>query len=120
MLLKLLFELLTDPLGLPIPYIFEYIILAIIGLLAYVISYKFVGKLYDNDFIDGKTLGKLCHWTIRLFVFVMLWAISYGVIKLFYFIKANLEITLVLLFVSMLVLFTIGLIIKRKKVDKRI
>ena len=84
------------------------------------ISYNLVGKLYDNDLIDGKMLGKIFHWTIRLFVFVILWAISYGMIKLFFFIKANLEIFIFVLFISVLVLFAIGLTIKHKKVDKRI
>jgi len=119
-MLKFIFELLTDPLGLPIPYFYEYIILAIIGVFAYVIAYILVGKLYDNDLIDGKTLGKLCHWAIRLFVFIILWAISYGVIRLFLLVKANLEVTVILLLISALALFAIGLIIKHKKVHKRI
>lgn len=117
---KFVFEFLTDPLGLPIPYIYEYIILAVIGFFAYVISYNLVGKLYNNDLIAGKMLGKIFHWSIRIVVFVILWAISYGVIKLFFFAKENLEITLVLLFVSVFVLFAIGLIIKHNKVHKRI
>lgn len=119
-MLKLLFEFLTDPLGLPIPYIYEYIILAVIGAFAYVIAYNFVGKLYDNDLIDGKMFGKLFHWTIRTVVFVLLWAVSYGIIKLFFFLKANLEISIVVLFVSVFVFLVIGLLIKYRKTHKRI
>lgn len=117
---KLIFEFLTDPLGLPIPYIYEYIILVVIGAFAYVIAYNLVGKLYDNDLINGKTLGKLFHWTIRIFVFVLLWAVSYGVIKLFFFVKANLKITIVVLFVCLFVFLAIRLLIKYRKVHKRI
>lgn len=117
---KLLFELLTDPLGLPIPYIYEYMILAIIGVFAYVIVYNLVGKLYNNDLIDGKVFGKIFHWTIRTVVFVLLWAVSYGMIKVFFFIRANLEITIVVLFISVFVFLVIGLLIKYRKVHKQI
>lgn len=117
---KLLFELLTDPLGLPIPYIYEYMILAIIGVFAYVIAYNLVGKLYNNDLIDGKVFGKIFHWTIRTVVFVLLWAVSYGMIKVFFFIRANLEITIVVLFISVFVFLVIGLLIKYRKVHKQI
>lgn len=120
MLLKLLFEFLTDPLGLPIPYIYEYMILAVIGAFAYVIAYNLVGKLYNNDLIDGKMLGKIFHWSIRIVVFVLLWAISYGIIELFFFVKANLKITLVVLFVGLFVFLAIRLLIKHRKSYKRI
>ena len=119
-MLKLIFEFLTDPLGLPIQPIYEYIILAIIGVFAYGISYNLVGKLYDYDFIDGKSPGKLCHWIIRTLIFILLWAISYGAIKLFFFVKSNLKITIVVLFVSAFVILAIGLLIKHKKSHKQI
>ncbi len=117
---KFVFEFLTDPLGLPIPYIYEYIILAVIGFFAYVISYNLVGKLYNNDLIAGKMLGKIFHWSIRIVVFVILWAISYGVIKLFFFAKENLEITIIVLCVCLLLFFVIRLLIKHRRVHKQI
>lgn len=77
---KFVFELLTDPLGLPIGWIYEYIILAVIGAIAYCFAFNKVGNLYDSGMINGSFLGSLCHWIIRLFVFCLLWAITYGVI----------------------------------------
>lgn len=61
---KFLFELLTDPLSLPINPIWEYIILSIIGVIAFKIAW--------NE-SPGGPLGSLIHWTIRFVVFVSLW-----------------------------------------------
>jgi len=77
---KVLFEFLTEPLGLPIVWYQEYIILAVIGLIAYIIAYNTVGDMYRADFISGSTAGSFFHWLIRLFVFAIIWALTYGVI----------------------------------------
>lgn len=77
---KFVFELLTDPLGLPIDWIYEYIILAVIGLMAYCFAFNKVGNLYNSEMIYGRFSGSLCHWIIRLFAFCLLWAIAYGMI----------------------------------------
>ena len=42
---KFLFERATDPLGLPINAFYEYIILAVIGAVAYGIAYSKVGDM---------------------------------------------------------------------------
>ena len=44
---KFLFERATDPLGLPINTLYEYIILAVIGAVAYGIAYSKVGDLFS-------------------------------------------------------------------------
>ena len=78
--MKVIFEFLTEPLGLPIAWYYEWLILVIIGAIAFGIAYGIVGALYDGDFIDGRGVGSFIHWLIRLLVFAALWAISYGVI----------------------------------------
>ena len=75
-----IFEFLTEPLGLPIAWYWEYIILAVIGAIAYTISYNTVGDMYRSDFISGRTEGSFFHWLIRLFVFALIWAVTYGAI----------------------------------------
>lgn len=73
--MNVIFEILTSPLGLPIHWAWEYLILLGIGSIAFAISYPIVGKLYDWGLISGRTAGSVLHWTIRLIVFAALWAL---------------------------------------------
>lgn len=79
-MLKFLFDILVDPLGLPIKWHWEYLILAIIGAVAYGVAYRFVGDMYHIGAIDSRMGGSFLHWLIRFIPFAVLWAISYGVI----------------------------------------
>ena len=45
---KFIFEILTDPLGLPIEWYWEYLILAVIGAAAYAVAYRCVGDMYSG------------------------------------------------------------------------
>ena len=87
-MLKFLFGILTDPLGLPIQAIWEYLILAIIGAIAFRIAWKVS---------PGGEWGSLIHWVIRLIAFVVLWAIVYGVIVLVQWMFANWVVVLCIL-----------------------
>ena len=49
---KFIFDLATEPLGLPIEWYYEWIILAVIGYIAYLIAYEKVGSLYHEDLIS--------------------------------------------------------------------
>ena len=66
--------------GLPIEWYYEWIILAVIGYIAYLIAYEKVGSLYHGDLISGRAAGSFCHWIIRTLYFIVMWAIAYGVI----------------------------------------
>lgn len=79
---KFIFVIITDPLGLPIEWYKEWIILAIIGIIAYVLAYDKVGQLYHEHFISGRMEGSFFHWLIRAFYFVIIWAVTYGAIWL--------------------------------------
>lgn len=79
-MLKFLFGVLTDPLGLPIDAIWEYLILAVIGAIAFGIAW---------NISPGGEFGSLIHWVVRLIAFVVLWAIVYGIIALVQWIFAN-------------------------------
>lgn len=93
---KLLFERATDPLGLPINPIYEYVILAVIGLVAYGLAYRKVGDMYHGGLISGRTEGSFFHWVIRAFLFVVLWLVAYGAIQGYYFVSANWQIILMI------------------------
>lgn len=86
---KFVFEQVTDPLCLPIDPISEWIILGIIGLIAYGISFLRVGDLYDTGLISGKTAGSFFHWIIRAFVFIALWFATNCVLHAYLFFRDN-------------------------------
>ena len=75
-----IFDRFTDPLTLPIEPLYEWIILGIIGLVAYAASFRIVGDMYDSGSISGSFLGSLFHWIIRLFIFVPIWFVVYWII----------------------------------------
>lgn len=77
---KFIFDIITDPLGLPIDCYYEWFILTIIGIIAYMIAYQKVGDLYHDGFISGGAEGSFFHWIIRAICFVVMWAVTYGVI----------------------------------------
>lgn len=86
---KLLFEFLTEPLGLPIEWYYEYVILAVVGFIAYIIAFRCVGSMYNEGFITSIGAGSFFHWLIRLIFFVIIWAVTYGVIAFVKWLCAN-------------------------------
>lgn len=86
---KFIFDLATEPLGLPIDWYYEWIILGVIGYIAYLIAYDKVGSLYHGDFISGRAAGSFSHWIIRTIYFIVMWAITYGVIWTGKFVMAH-------------------------------
>lgn len=69
----MIFEYLTDSYSLFDNPIYNYIIMAIVGWVAYLIAYNVVGDLYCLHFIRGREIGSFLHWFIRLIVFVAIY-----------------------------------------------
>lgn len=86
---KFIFDLATEPLGLPIEWYYEWIILLVIGEIAYHVAYDKVGDLYHSGSISGRSAGSFVHWIIRTIVFVAVWAVTYGVIWTGKFVMAH-------------------------------
>lgn len=86
---KFIFDLATELLGLPIEWYYEWIILLVIGEIAYHVAYDKVGALYHSGSISGRSAGSFVHWIIRTVVFVAFWAVTYGVIWTGKFIMAH-------------------------------
>ena len=84
-----LFDRLTDPLGLPIEAWKEWLILLVIGAVAYRIAFSVVGDMYRAGDIGTKTGGSFFHWLIRAVAFVVIWAVTYGVIVAVKFVAAH-------------------------------
>ncbi len=84
-----IFDKITDPLTLPIKPLYEWIILGVIGLIAYIVAFCIVGDMYKDGYIDDKFLGSLFHWVIRLLIFIPVWFIVYWVIVIAQWIIAH-------------------------------
>jgi hypothetical protein len=67
-MLKLIFTFVTDQFTLFDNYLYNYISMGIIGIIAFAIAYGIVGRLYDDGMISGSGIGSVLHWTIRLIV----------------------------------------------------
>ena len=86
---KFIFGLATEPLGLPIEWYYEWMILGLIGIIAYSFAYDKVGDMYHSHVISGRMSGSFFHWIIRIVCFIGLWAVTYGVILIGKFVIAN-------------------------------
>lgn len=117
---KFIFEILTDPLGLPIEWYWEYLILAVIGVAAYAVAYRCVGDMYCGGMIDGSTSGSFFHWLIRLILFVILWAVTYGIIAAVKWLTDNWVLVLSILgdVVAVVGIVAIAAIIVRRRKEK--
>lgn len=62
---KFIFNLLIDPLVLPISPVWEYAILFLIGVLSFIIAFKIS---------PGGVFGSEIHWIVRIAVYIILWA----------------------------------------------
>lgn len=92
-ILSFIFDKFTDPLTLPVEPWKEWVILSIIGLIAYVASFRIVGDLYDAGDISGSLIGSILHWTIRLLIFVPVWFVTYWIIVIGQWVYAHWVIT---------------------------
>jgi hypothetical protein len=79
-MLKLFFTLLSDPLGLPIEPLWEYVILLIVGEISHEIAWSAS---------PGGTFGSLIYWATKLLAFVVIWAVLYALIVAIQFIIAH-------------------------------
>lgn len=81
---KFLFELITSPFSLFENPIYDYIVMAIIGYIAYKVAFGAVGDLG----LRGE-VGSIVHWIIRFFVLMFIWLICCIVIWLVKFVVNN-------------------------------
>ena len=72
--------MLTDPLGLPIEPLWEYVILLIVGEIVHEIAWSAS---------PGGTFGSLIYWVTKLIAFVAIWAVLYAIIAVVQFAIAH-------------------------------
>ena len=108
---KFIYELLVNPLGLPISPFLEYVIILLVGEVAHEIAYWISP--------GGKTFGSIVYWISKFITFLLMWAILYILIIIIQFIIAHwvwFASGLLLLIVGI----TITIIFKKKNKDKEI
>lgn len=111
-------DLVTEPLGLPIAWYYEWFVLGIIGIVAYEFAYEKTGDLYRGG-MSGRTAGSLVHWIIRTIAFVILWAMTYGVIQVGKFALAHKVLAGIILAAVVASVVTLKVILNKKQ-EKRL
>lgn len=111
-LFSLLFDRITDPLGLPIEPWQEWLVLLVVNEIAYRISFRRVGDMFDSGLISSGLAGSFFHWLIRLLAFVVTWLVISAAIQIVKFMTAYWIPILVAC--GMLCCGTIGLIVYRR------
>lgn len=87
-ILKPLFDILTGNVAVMDNVIYNYLIMLVVGEIAFRVAWSFVGDLYRIGAIDGKASGSIIHWSIRLIAYVACAYIIRGGIWLYAFLVA--------------------------------
>lgn len=107
---KLIYEILINPLGLPIETGLEYLIIFAIGEVSHELAYWLSP--------GGKDFGSFAYWASKLVVFVVIWALLYVIILAIQFIVSN-WIWFLIGGVSLILIgFTVIILYKKKKNSK--
>ncbi|KJS86270.1 MAG: hypothetical protein JM58_07160 [Peptococcaceae bacterium BICA1-8] len=85
-ILKPIFEWLTGNYNLFDNVLYNYLAMAIVGLLAFVVAWIIVGSLYKNYLISGRRAGSIIHWVVRFIAFVVIFSLISVIIWLVKFI----------------------------------
>lgn len=105
---SLIFDLLTDPLGLPIHPLWEYVILLVIGEIAFRIAW---------EASPGGFGGSTIHWFVRIIAFAVMWAVTYAVIAVGQFVLAH-WIPIVCIAVGVAILGIIIKLVNKRRLQK--
>lgn len=101
---KFIFELLSESLGLPIPLLYEYIILLLLNGIAFHIAW---------DASPGGSWGSEIHWLVRVISFFLIWFITYILILLFKWVIANWMLIIGVIIALILLIFLSVLVNKK-------
>lgn len=120
-MLKILFEYLTDSYALLENPIHNYIIMGVVGLIAYFIAFGIVGWFYNEKMIRSSTAGSILHWTIRFIVFLVIYYTFATVIRIYNWIKSIPVhvwwIVLIIILVSIVMIVILKIIVGQKNKD---
>lgn len=86
--LKLFFDLLVDPLGLSLPWIYEYLTMFVVGEISYIIAYNVVGRYIRKEYME-RNKRSFMHWLVRLAVYVSIWILLRASVWIYGFVVEN-------------------------------
>lgn len=113
--MKALLDFLTLPLSLPINPIWDFVITAVIGEIAYWAAYSFAGRNASSS--AGRSA---LHWAVRIPLYFILWLLACVIITVVNFIKANWVWVLIALgAIAVVGVVIIVIIHTRKKKEKK-
>lgn len=69
-ILKPLFDVLTGDVAVMDNVLYNYLILLVVGEIAYQVAWNLVGDLYHMGAIGGRASGSIIHWGTRLITYV--------------------------------------------------
>lgn len=69
-ILKPIYELLVGDIAICDNFLYNCMILAVVGEVAYHLAYHAVGDLYNSGVISGRATGSIIHWIIRLPIYI--------------------------------------------------
>lgn len=78
-LFKFIFDMITEPLGLPIEWYQEWFLLGIIEAISYELAFSKVGMLYRSG-MHGRVSGSFMHNLLKAGYFVLIWMMVRGII----------------------------------------
>lgn len=110
-----IFDLVTDPLGLPIPAPWEFLILCAVGVISFKIAFSLVGDLRHIGVLQTSVGSSIVHWIIRIIAFIAIWAILYVLIATVKFVIAHWIMVLSILGGLLIAGITVFAVIRRKK-----
>lgn len=117
-LFKFIFDMITEPLGLPIEWYKEWFLLGIMEAVSYELAFSKVGMLYRSG-MRGRVSGSFMYNLLKAGYFVLIWMIVRGIIIAVDF---GTEHKLITYIVVLLVLSGIAIvkIIKHRDQEKRL
>ena len=62
----------------------NYVIMLAIGEIAFRVARSLIGYAYHFDMIDGKVVGSILHWLLRLFMYILIAYVLRTVIAIYY------------------------------------
>lgn len=110
-----IFDKITDPLTLPIHPLWEWLILGVIGEIAYQFAFRKVGNLYRTGVISGRFSGSLLHWILRFLIYVPVWTIVYGSIVFVQWITAHWVVAIVIAVSAIILVIVMRIVYKSIK-----
>lgn len=113
-ILKPIFEMITGEYTLFDNVLYNYIAMAIVGIIAFEIAWDFVHQVYDWGIISGSDAGSFIHWSVRTIVFVVVFYIFSLIIWLTKFVYTYRLLILSILGIVILFIIIFKIIKNRK------